>query len=62
MDLEGVISILKDYVNTDRQIRNHKTESDFEQFCETTCIAIDVVLEVIETYKEYFEGFKKDNN
>lgn len=62
MNVEDAILILKDYVNTDRQIRNHRIESDFEQFCETTCIAIDVVLEAIETYKEYFEGFKKDNN
>lgn len=61
MNVENAIYILKDYVKTDRQLRMHKTESDFEQFCETTCIAIEIVLNELETYKEYFKGFKKDN-
>ena len=61
IEVEGAIAILKDYVNTDRQIRNHRTESDFEQFCETTCIAIETVLNELETYKEYFKGFKQGN-
>ena len=49
MDLEAAILILKDYVNVDRQMRQHRTESDFEQFCETTCIAIDTVINKIES-------------
>lgn len=61
MNVEDAILILKDYVNVDRQIRQHRKESDFEQFCETTCIAIDTVLNELETYKEYFKGFKKGN-
>ena len=61
MELDNAILILKDYVNTDRQIRNHSLESDFDKFCETTCIAIDTVLNELENYKEYFKGFKKDN-
>ena len=61
MNVESAILILKDYVNVDRQMRQHRTESDFEQFCETTCIAIDTVLEQLETYKEYFKGFKQGN-
>ena len=48
MNLENAIYILKDYVNVDRQIRQHRTESDFEQFCETTCIAIETVLNKVE--------------
>lgn len=48
MNVEQAILILKDYINTDRQIRNHRTESDFEQFCETTCIAIETVLNELE--------------
>lgn len=50
--------ILRDYVNTDRQIRSHRKETDFEQFCETTCVAIEIVLEQLETYENYFKGFK----
>ena len=48
MELESAILILKDYVNVDRQIRQHRIESDFEQFCETTCIAIETVLKALE--------------
>lgn len=48
MKLEDAILILKDYVNVDRQMRQHRTESDFEQFCETTCIAIETVLNKLE--------------
>ena len=48
MELESAILILKDYVNVDRQIRQHRIESDFEQFCETTCIAIETVLNKVE--------------
>ena len=61
MKVEDAILILKDYVNVDIQMRQHRTESDFEQFCETTCIAIDTVINEIETYKEYFKGFKQGN-
>ena len=49
MELESAILILKDWVNIDRQARNHSTESDFDQFCEVTCIAIERVIEEIET-------------
>lgn len=59
MKVEDAMSILKDYVNTDRQIRKHSIESDFDKFCETTCIAIDTVLNELETYKKYFKGFKQ---
>ena len=48
MNLENAIYILKDYVKRDRQLRDNKTESDFEQFCETTCIAIETVLNKLE--------------
>lgn len=48
MNLENAIYILKDYIKRDRQLRDNKTESDFEQFCETTCIAIETVLNKVE--------------
>ena len=48
MNIEQAILILKDYVNVDRQMRSHRTESDLEQFCETTCIAIETLINEIE--------------
>ena len=48
MNLENAKYILYDYVKRDRQLRDNKTESDFEQFCETTCIAIETVLKALE--------------
>ena len=50
MNVENAKLILYDYVKTDRQIRSHRTESDFEQFCETTCIAIETVLKELDKY------------
>jgi len=50
MKVESAIDILKDYVNTDRQVRNHSLESDFDKFCETTCIAIETVVNELEKY------------
>ena len=49
--------ILKDWVNVDRQMRKHKVESDFDKFCETTCVAIDILIEEVERYEDYFKGF-----
>ena len=51
MNIEQAILILKDYINVDRQIRSHRTESDFEQFCETTCIAMEILIDEIEKRK-----------
>ena len=48
MNLENAIYILKDYVKRDRLLRDNSTESDFDQFCETTCIAIETVLNKVE--------------
>lgn len=48
MKLEDAILILKDFVNVDRQMRGHSTESDYDKFCETTCIAIDTVINKLE--------------
>lgn len=50
MKVEDAILILRDYVNVDRQMRQHRIESDFEQFCETTCIAIDTVINEVEKH------------
>lgn len=38
------IKILKDFIVTDRKIRNNRTESDYEVFCEIRCKAIETIL------------------
>lgn len=58
MEVEQAKTILKDWIKTDRQIRMHKTESDYEQFCEVTCIAIEILIYQLEAYEDYFKGFK----
>ena len=45
MELEYAIDVLKDFVRIDRLMRENKKESDYEQFCERTCVAIETVLE-----------------
>ena len=59
MEVEDAKTILKDWVKADRQIRMHRTESDYEQFCEVTCMAIETLIYEIEKYEDYFKGFKK---
>jgi len=44
MELEQAKEILLEWVKSDREYRNHETESDFDEFCETRNIAIEVVL------------------
>lgn len=48
MVVDEAIVILKDWIKTDRQARNHSTESDFDQFCEVTCFAIEVLINEVE--------------
>lgn len=38
------ISKLRNYVSVDRNIRHHKSESDFEQFCESHCQDIEFLI------------------
>jgi hypothetical protein len=60
---EEAIERLKERVKLDRKIRNNKAESDYEQFCENECQAIETILNLAEKLqkkiKEY-RKFKKD--
>ena len=44
MKFEQAKEILIEWVRIDRGYRNHENESDFDEFCETRNIAIEVVL------------------
>ena len=47
MELNEAIEILKEWVNKDREMRHNAVHSDFDEFCEKNCIAIETVLNVI---------------
>lgn len=44
MPIEQAVEILKEFIQTDRRLRNNKVESDFDIYCEKTCVAIETVL------------------
>ena len=44
MDIEEDIKILNEYINIDRKMRNNNQESDYDNFCERRCVAIDHLL------------------
>ena len=53
MSEEEAIERLKERVKLDRKIRNNKIESDYEQFCENECQAIEAILNL--AYKQQKE-------
>ena len=48
MNEEEAIERLKERVKLDRKIRNNKIESDYEQFCENECQAIETILNLAD--------------
>jgi len=52
MEKEYAIKLLEDYVKIDRGTRNHEVKSDYDNFCELHCRAIETLL------KEVKEGNK----
>lgn len=44
MDIEEYIKILQEFTELDRKLRNYKVESDYDNFCERRCVAIDHIL------------------
>ena len=59
MNEEEAIERLKERVKLDRKIRNNKIESDYEQFCENECQAIETILNLAD--KQHKE-IKKEKN
>ena len=54
--MEEDIKILEEFIELDRKIRKNKVESDYDEFCERRCIAIENLL---KAYKELEEGNKE---
>ncbi len=53
MDIEEDIKILQEFTELDRKLRNYKVESDYDNFCERRCVAIDHILAEREENKKY---------
>ena len=46
--MEKAIERLEKYVEVDRKLRDGKAESDYEQFCEEICEAIETLIEEVQ--------------
>ena len=44
MDIEEDLKILQEFTELDRKLRNYKVESDYDNFCERRCVAIEHIL------------------
>lgn len=44
MDIEEDLKILQEFTELDRKLRNYKVKSDYDNFCERRCVAIDHIL------------------
>lgn len=55
MDIEEYIKILQEFTELDRKLRNYKVESDYDNFCERRCVAIDHILAEREEDKKRIE-------
>lgn len=57
MSEEEAIERLKERVKLDRKIRNNKIESDYEQFCENECQAIETILNLADKQQKLINIF-----
>ena len=55
MDREEDLKILQEFTELDRKLRNYKVESDYDNFCERRCVAIDHILAEREEDKKKIE-------
>ena len=51
--------VLEEFIELDRKIRQNKVESDYDEFCERRCIAIENLL---KAYKELEEKYNYEKN
>lgn len=62
MSEEEAIERLKERVKLDRKIRNNKAESDYEQFCENECQAIETILNLADKQQKEIEKLNFENH
>ena len=53
--IDEAISILQDFVETDRIIRDGDTESDYSKYCEEKCEAIESLIEYVYASRSAFK-------
>lgn len=58
MDIEEDSKILQEFTELDRKLRNYKVESDYDNFCERRCVAIDHILAEREEDKKRIESLQ----
>ena len=51
MTLEKAISICQARIDLDRNMRDNKVESDYDEFCENECMAIEKLIEYCKNKK-----------
>ena len=61
MDIEEDLKILQEFTELDRKLRNYKVESDYDNFCERRCVAIDHILSEREEDKKIIEELEEEN-
>lgn len=61
MDIEEDLKILQEFTELDRKLRNYKVESDYDNFCERRCVAIDHILAEREEDKKKIAELEKEN-
>ena len=59
MDIEEDLKILQEFTELDRKLRNYKVESDYDNFCERRCVAIDHILAEREEDKKKIAELKE---
>ena len=52
MDINEAIEILNNWIITDREMRDFKTDTDYDRFCERRNVAIEIVLAEIRRQNE----------
>ena len=52
MTLNEAIEICQARINLDRNMRDNKVESDYDEFCENECLAIERLIKECKNRKE----------
>lgn len=60
IDIDEDVKVLKEFVELDRRIRQNKTESDYEKFCERRCVAIEHILAEREKDKNKIKELEEE--
>ena len=61
MSIEEDLKILQEFTELDRKLRNYKVESDYDNFCERRCVAIDHILAEREEDKKKIAELEEEN-